>query len=96
MTLKIQGVSNPTICGNIRESARTATRGNNRAVRTIRREDRSRRSRRSGPSETVRRTSIRMMIQSDPHGDVRRPREIAARRSLDGSGLESNRVLKVA
>ena len=72
-----RGSQNLAICGNIRESSGTH-RGNNLEVRTIRREGRSRK--RSEPSETLRRSPPpAVKIKSDPHGDVRRSREIVAR-----------------
>ena len=65
--------------------------GNNRRVRTIRREDRSRNR---NPQRLYARHPTRMMIQSDPHGDMRRSREIVVRLRAIG-GHESNSVLKV-
>src|SRR5439155_10335011 len=65
------------ICGKLRVSSSTQ-RGNNLEVRTIRREGRSRK--RSEPSETLRRSPPpAVKIKSDPHGDVRRSREIVIR-----------------
>ncbi len=55
--------------------------GNNLEVRTIRREGRSQDRNPQRLCADHRIPAVK--IQSDPHGDVRRSREIAARRSLD-------------
>ena len=70
------------------EYPRVPRDGNKLEVRTIRREGRSRDR---NPQRLYARHPKRMMIQSDPHGDVRRSREIVARLIPRGVGHESNR-----
>src|SRR3989442_5064404 len=80
------------MCGKLRVSSGTH-RGNNLEARTIRREGRSRK--RSEPSETLRRSPPpAVKIKSDPHGDMRRSREIVTR--LNPSCIRSREVTEVS